>query len=1303
MRSKILRVFIGLIVLIGLGSATIYSIDKLKKDSLLTLEETKEMLAIEYYEGDSASNVTNTITLPLNLNGVPIEWKTSDQSILSVDGNKTVITTTETNKSVILTAVMKLNGQTVFKSFELIINNQQCLISFEGYEHFNFFIEKNSSVVLPPEPEKEGYDFDHWSTEPDGEPVDLTDGIEGDTNLYPVFKANTDTPYKVQYYYENLLGVYVLEHTDELVGTTDAVVSAAPRLSEGYVKIEHLNSKEQGTISSNGSLVLKVYYSLQKYCLSFNLGIGAGNFPEVNLRHGSIIPKPSNMPTATGSHFVHWSLAANGDEYDFSGTITSDMVLFAVYSRNSYEVKFYNENTLFHTEYVYYGDNAPMPLQNPTKVGYNFISWNHDLQNITGNTIVFAEFEIRSYQIKFFDFNNELLHEETVNHFTSVTPPDAPEVEGYNFIKWDTPTDNISQNLIVRAVYEKKLYAVRFFVDGVQKGETQWIPYQEAATPPNSQLVTKPETQQYRFVFSGWDTPTLQITKDTDVNANFDEITKQYRYQFLDEDGTVLKDERQNYGSVITAPNINPTKQADAKYNYTFEKYIGFEEGQLLVDNITFTASYKSALNKFAVKFFVDGVQQGETQMVEYGSDALAPIVTKASTEALVFTFNKWDKAYTNVMGTLNVNALFTSSPRKYTVTFNDDQGDFIESADWNYGEIPSTETIPYKEGGVGYSYIFTGWTPEFTAVEGNQVYKAKFTKVIGEYLVGFYRDETLQSKIVEISVEHGDEAIYPYANPKKAQTPQYRYEFTGWSLPLTNVTGDIKVYPVFNEIERQYTYSIISEYSENPLASGSVLYNGLIPEEPQTPQCASSHHFVEWRLNGQKFTFDMPITEDVVIEANFAINVYEIEFVNYNGTPLYQGNFEHGDTPIYLGPTPSRASTVQYRYEFLGWDSAIVPATGATTYTATYSEITRIYTVIWRNYDNTILETDVGVPYGNMASYDAATPTQKATKEFTYTFTNWDPLVSEVEGDVTYTAQFSSTRNEYTIRFNTDGGNTITPITKPNGDPVVAPADPIKTGYTFAGWDQAIPTIMPTEDVMITASWTINQYTITFDTDGGNVINPITQDYNTSVVAPANPSKEGYTFANWDQAIPETMPAGSITITALWTINQYTLTFDTDGGNSIDPITQDYNTDVTAPENPIKTGYTFVGWNQTIPATMPSSHKTIKALWMINKYTITFDTDGGNSIDPITQDYNTDVTAPENPIKTGYTFAGWNQAVPAKMPAGSITITALWTINQYTITFNTDGGSVINPITQNYNTNVTAPADPIKTGYTFT
>ena len=85
----------------------------------------------------------------------------------------------------------------------------------------------------------------------------------------------------------------------------------------------------------------------------------------------------------------------------------------------------------------------------------------------------------------------------------------------------------------------------------------------------------------------------------------------------------------------------------------------------------------------------------------------------------------------------------------------------------------------------------------------------------------------------------------------------------------------------------------------------------------------------------------------------------------------------------------------------------------------------------------------------------------------------------------------------------------------------------------------------MPAINQTITAKWKINQYTITFDTDGGTTIDPITQDYNTAVTAPANPTKEGYTFDGWDKAIPSTMPAINQTITAQWIINQYTITFD--------------------------------------------------------------------------------------------------------------------------------------------------------------
>ena len=138
----------------------------------------------------------------------------------------------------------------------------------------------------------------------------------------------------------------------------------------------------------------------------------------------------------------------------------------------------------------------------------------------------------------------------------------------------------------------------------------------------------------------------------------------------------------------------------------------------------------------------------------------------------------------------------------------------------------------------------------------------------------------------------------------------------------------------------------------------------------------------------------------------------------------------------------------------------------------------------------------------------------------------------------------------------------------------------------------------VPAENITITAQWKINQYTITFDTAGGSEVAPITQDYNTQITAPANPTREGYTFMGWDKEIPQTMPAENITITAQWKINQYTITFDTAGGSEVAPITQDYNTQITAPANPTREGYTFMGWDKEIPQTMPAENITITAQW---------------------------------------------------------------------------------------------------------
>ena len=134
-----------------------------------------------------------------------------------------------------------------------------------------------------------------------------------------------------------------------------------------------------------------------------------------------------------------------------------------------------------------------------------------------------------------------------------------------------------------------------------------------------------------------------------------------------------------------------------------------------------------------------------------------------------------------------------------------------------------------------------------------------------------------------------------------------------------------------------------------------------------------------------------------------------------------------------------------------------------------------------------------------------------------------------------------------------------------------------------------------------------------------------------------------------------------ALTLYPVWNTNKYTITFDTNGGSEIAPITQDYGTEITAPDSPTRKGYTFKGWDKEIPKTMPAENITVKAQWKINQYTITFDTNGGSEIAPITQDYGTEITAPDNPTRKGYTFKGWDKEIPETMPAENITITARW------------------------------------------
>ena len=118
-------------------------------------------------------------------------------------------------------------------------------------------------------------------------------------------------------------------------------------------------------------------------------------------------------------------------------------------------------------------------------------------------------------------------------------------------------------------------------------------------------------------------------------------------------------------------------------------------------------------------------------------------------------------------------------------------------------------------------------------------------------------------------------------------------------------------------------------------------------------------------------------------------------------------------------------------------------------------------------------------------------------------------------------------------------------------------------------------------------AQWTINQYTLTFNADNGTENVEITQDYGTKFETPADPTREGYTFAGWDMDIPETIPAEDMSFTALWSVNSYKLVYILDGEVYAE-YDVEYGSEITPENDPEKTGYTFDGWTE-IPETMPA------------------------------------------------------------------------------------------------------------------
>ena len=250
------------------------------------------------------------------------------------------------------------------------------------------------------------------------------------------------------------------------------------------------------------------------------------------------------------------------------------------------------------------------------------------------------------------------------------------------------------------------------------------------------------------------------------------------------------------------------------------------------------------------------------------------------------------------------------------------------------------------------------------------------------------------------------------------------------------------------------------------------------------------------------------------------------------------------------------------------------------------------------------------------------------------------------VPADVTaLTVQW--TAPTYTVTLHANGGTinsgNVTGYTYGVGATLPTAGDMTYTGYTFKGWydnenltGDPVTAIGGTEmgNKEYWAKWEINQYTITVKPENGKADITITQDYGTPITAPTL-TREGYQFNGWDKTFPTTMPAENLTITAQWTVNQYTITYDLAGGTAEGNLdTYTIETGAFTLKNPTKSGYTFTGWSGTgldgennMTVTIPTGstgNRTYTAHWRYNGnghsysyYTIKATAGTGGSISP--------------------------------------------------------------------------------------
>ncbi len=594
-------------------------------------------------------------------------------------------------------------------------------------------------------------------------------------------------------------------------------------------------------------------------------------------------------------------------------------------------------------------------------------------------------------------------------------------------------------------------------------------------------------------------------------------------------------------------------------------------------------------------------------------------------------------------------------------------------------------------------------------------------------------------------------------------------YEFTGWNTKQNGtgtsyrenqeiiLKGNLTLYAQWGKIltvrfidnipEEQATEGQASEEDATTQDDSVEIYTGLYNSNFKL---AANHFertgykFLEWNTladgtgTGYNENQEIILTEDLTLYAKWG-KILTVRFID--NIPKEQSPEEPASTPddsmeIFTGPVNSIFKLAANHFErigyyFLEWNTLadgkgigysenqkIVLKEDLTLYAQWKEKNVRI------TFKNNAVNNYQNVPYNSVVEEPPA-PEKSGFVFAGWYYTTKDDDGNDVENRFDFTTPVKENlilsakwaNAQVTVSFDSDGGSEVPAQLLAYSNLAKRPqTDPVKEGFTFAGWyknDSAFnfATTRVKEDITLKAKWNPAYINVIFDSAGGTFVKPQRIGYGKKVLEPEAPEKAGYTFKGWksnNQIFDfNTALTSSITVTADWEINNYQVTFNTNGGNQITAQTISYGNKVTVPAVPVKEGYFFDNWYVSEACTslynfdnIVTKDITLYANWGQKRYTVTFDTAGGNVIANQNVIHGAYVTQPSAPQKKGYTFKGWkvnNAAFDFNTPVTqAFTITADWEINNYEVNFISEG-NVISTLHVDYGNKITAPADVAK------